>query len=261
MQTFSYADLTLNTTGLVYLNSHALRLCAYKGQQLLAVGAAQAVEFYDAAVIIQGLHGNASEFDLPLPAGVDMQELYEEFTDEELRFLREYALGAEKEYMKTLVPAGAPQLILDRAKSLGFIIQLPSAVRALEAEVRERTSAALRSQILAATSEDLTTDYAALTDDQETKQSETAFGVVYKLDPALYERVVRNTGGRTVSSDRIKWPFNTMRVGDAVNIDPKLAKRAQTAVHVYAARMGRSFKTSTNRVTKVMNIIRTEDRE
>jgi hypothetical protein len=84
---------------------------------------------------------------------------------------------------------------------------------------------------------------------------------VRQCAPAVYERIVRNTGGYTPTTTRIKWPFNTMRVGDEVTIDPKLSKRAQTAVHVYAARTGRTFKTTTNRITKALHVVRIEDKD
>jgi hypothetical protein len=260
MSSLSYGDLSLTTTGLIYLNTQALRLCTYAGQHLLTVGTIDAAEFYSAEELIEGLHGNASEFDLPLPKPVAVP-VFDEFSEEEQRFLRGYLLGSDVAYLKTLVPAGTPQLILDKAKSLGVVAASASAVRLLEGEVREKAAAALRNQILADKADDLSDDYVALTGAQEIQQAAAPFGVVYKLDPSVYERISRNTGGHSPAAERIKWPFNTMRIGDAVNFDPKISKRAQTAVHVYAARMGRTFKTTTNRLTKVLNVVRTEDRQ
>lgn len=259
MTSLSYGDLSLNSTGLIYLNTQALRLCTYSGQHLLAVGTLDELNFYDAETLIKNLHGNASEFDLPLPEPVVLPVMAE-FSASEQQFLYGYFLGSETGYLKTLVPSGTPQLILDKAKSLGIAAASASSVRLLETEVRERTAAAMRNQILADKASDLTDDYVALTDAQETQQAAAPFGVVYKMEPAVYERITRNTGGHSPASDRLKWPFNTMRIGDAVNFDPKISKRAQTAVHVYAARMGRTFKTTTNRLTKVLNVVRTEDR-
>ena len=257
MTTHSYSDLTLNTLGMVYQNDQALRLCLYAGQFLFAVGTPDAVEFYDAADIIRALHGNANEFDLPLPDSIPLPAM-DELNDVEQRFIREFALGADQNYLKTTVPAGYPDLILDKAKSLGLIVQKASMVKLLEAEVREKTAAAIRAQVLNAKANDLVRDYVAepLT---PVGMPEVQTGVVHKLDPAVFERIMRNTGGYTPATTRVKWPFNTMQVGDCVYIDAKLAKRAQTAVHVYAARMGRTFRTTTNKVTRVLQVVRVED--
>jgi hypothetical protein len=260
MQNLSYADLTLEATGLIYLNGHALRLCTFNGQHLLGIGDIDAIEFYDAKTIITGLHGSACEFELPLPPAVPMPVL-DNFSEEEQRFLRSYLIGEDKTYIKTLVPLGEPELILARGQSLGMLIQIASMIKPIEADVRERAAAALRNRVLADKSADLTQDYIALSPSQEAQQAAVECNVVFALAPSVYDRLSRNAGGRSPSASRVKWLFNTMRIGDAVNIDAKLAKRAQTAVHVYAARTGRTFKTSSNRVTKILHVVRMEDRE
>jgi hypothetical protein len=258
MTTYSYSDLTLTPAGLVYQNDQALRLCIYAGQTLLAVGTPEAVEFYDAAGIIRGLHGNASEFDLPLPEPVPVDAM-QQLNDVDQRFMREFVLGAEQNYLKGTVPTGHPDLILDKAKSLGLVVQKASTVKLLEAEIREQTTAEMRARVLTDKANDLIRDYVAEPLPPSTLP-DIPTGVVHKLDPAVYERILRNTGGYTPATTRVKWPFNTMQVGDCVYIDAKLAKRAQTAVHVYAARMGRTFKTTTHKVTKVLQVVRVEDK-
>lgn len=257
MNPISYVDLTLTSAGMVYLKTQALRLCTYAGQNLLAVGTPEAVKFYDAEEIIRGLHGSASELDLPLPEPVDVQ-IMAEFDPLGQRFLYEYVLGAEQGYLKTLVPDGHPLLILDKAASLGFIVQKPSTVKLLEADIRDKTAAGLRARLLSDKAEDLVRDYVA-EPDPTAAQEEVVCGVVRKASPAVFERISRNAGGYSPSTTRVKWPFNTMQVGDCVYIDAKLAKRAQTAVHVYAARVGRTFRTTTNKVTRVLQVVRVED--
>jgi hypothetical protein len=268
MQTFSFTDLSLNANGLVYLTQpatpaetpsyRALRLCTHNDQQLLAIGTPDSIQFYDAVAIIQGLHGSASEFDLPLPAPVDVRVL-DQFDDAEQQFLREFMLGAETSYLKTLVPVGTAPLIAARATSLDLLIQNPSAIKLLEAEVRENSARAIRERILAEKMRDSTSDYVALTE-QEDATREAVLNVVTKCPPKLYDRIARNAGGYSPASMRAKWPFNTMNIGDQVTIDAKMAMRAQTAVHVYAARMGKRFTTETNRVTRTLHVVRIEDR-
>lgn len=259
MTTFSYASLALSPAGMVYLNEQALRLCVYEGRNLLAVGTPDDVQFYDAEQVIRDLQGSASEFDLPLPEPVEMPVMAK-LDARGARFVREFALGADQNYLKTTVPLDYPDLILGNLKSMGLVIQKPSMFKLLSAEVQEKTAAALRARVLNDKSNDLIKDYVA-EPEPEDGQPEIPMGVVYKLPPAVYERVLRNTGGASPITTRIKWPFNTMQIGDAVLIDAKLAKRAQTAVHVYAARMGRSFKTTTNKITRVLQVVRVEDKE
>lgn len=259
MTDHAYSDLTLNNAGMVYLNAQALRLCTYAGQTLLAIGSAEDAEFYDATTIITALHGNAHVFDLPLPEPVPVLIL-DEFDSHAQQFLREFALGADIAYLKTLVPAGQPDLIIARAASLGFVVQKASSVKLMEAELREKATAELRARVLADKSADLTRDYTALPDALADQREAIPFGVVRPCLPAVFEKISRNAGGYSASTARIKWPFKTMRVGDEVMIDPKLARRAQTAVHVYAARVGWRFATSTDRISKSLHVVRIEDR-
>lgn len=259
MPSLSYVDLTLTNAGMVYLNTQALRLCTYAGQNLLAVGTPEAAQFYDAEEIIRGLHGSASELDLPLPEPVAVP-IMAEFDAASQRFLHEYVLGAEQGYLKSTVPADYPDLILGKIKSLGFIVQKASMVKLLEADIREKTAAGLRARLLSDKAEDLVRDYVA-EPDPTAAQEEVVCGVVRKASPAVFERISRNSGGYSPATTRVKWPFNTMQVGDEIYIDAKLAKRAQTAVHVYAARLNRKFATTTNRITKVLHVLRLEDKE
>lgn len=252
----SYSDLSLNSSGLVYFNARALRPCVYAGQTLLAIGDTADVSFFDAETLIRALHGNANLFDLPLPTPVPVLIL-DEFDAASQRFMREYMLGAEREYLTTLVPAGHVDLILTRAASLGFLVQKPSMLKLLEAEIREKTQAELRERLLAEKAADLGKDFMVKpADDSEPVQ----IGVVHRVNPETFERISRNAGGYTPAAARVRWPFNTMRIGDGIFIDAKLSRRAQTAVHVYAARTNKRFSTSMNRVTKVLHVIRLEDR-
>lgn len=252
----SYSDLSLNGSGLIYFNTRALRPCIYAGQTLLAIGDSADVSFFDAETLIRGLHGNANVFDQSLPAPVQVLIL-DEFDAQAQMFMREYVLGAEREYLKTLVPIDQPTVIIDKAASLGLIVQKPSMLKLLEAEVRGKTQAELRARLLAEKSQDLGKDFIVKpASDLEPVQ----IGVVHRVNPDTFERISRNAGGLSPQAARIRWPFNTMRIGDGIFIDAKLSRRAQTAVHVYAARTNKRFRTSLNCVTKVLHVIRVEDR-
>lgn len=253
----SYADLLLTGPGLVYLNSQALRPCIYAGRQLFIVGTPDEARFYDAMQILRALQGSASEMDLPLPEPVDVP-IMAEFDAAELRFMREFLLGAEMHYLKTTIRAERISLILEKSQSLGLVPQKASITKLLAADMREKTAAELRARALNDKARDLVTDYVAA---EEPLPEEVVCGVVRKASPKVYERIARNAGGYSPQTTRVKWPFNTMQVGDEIYIDAKLARRAQTAVHVYAARMGRRFATTTNKVTKILHVMRLEDKE
>lgn len=252
----SYSDLSLNGSGLVYFNTRALRPCVYAGQTLLAVGDTSDVSFFDAETIIRALHGNANLFDLPLPAPVPVLILDEFAADAQL-FMREYVLGAEREYLKTLLPAGQSEDVIVRAASLGFMVQKPSMLKLLEADVREKSQAELRARLLEERSQDIGKDFMVKAADES---DPVQIGVMHRVNPDTFDRISRNAGGYTPSAARVRWPFNTMRIGDGIFIDAKLSRKAQTAVHVYAARTNKRFRTSLNRVTKVLHVIRIADR-
>jgi hypothetical protein len=253
----SYSDLTLNNAGMVYFKARALRPCLYVGQNLFALGDADNVSFFDAETIISGLHGNANLFDMPLPVSVAVPALFE-FEEQEQQFLREFALGAERAYLNTIVPQETIEPLLNKAASLGLVVQKPSLVRTLEAGIREKTMAVNRARLLADKAADLSKDFIVRPAADE--NTPPPLGVVRRINPETYERLSRNAGGYTPAATRVRWPFNTMRIGDEIFIDAKLARRAQTAAHVYAARTGKTFRTSMNRVTKVLHVFRVEDR-
>jgi len=257
MTDLSYASITLSQANMVYFKGRALRPCIYAGRDLFALGDADNVLFYDARVIIGALQNNANMFDMPLPDPVAMP-LLDEFSEEEQQYLREFALGAEFEYLTTIVPKEQVPPLGRKAASLGFLVNAPKHTKTIEAEVRAKAQADSRARHLADKAQDLSNDFVV----RPAADDNTAplLGVVQRIDPETYERLSRNTGGYSPAATRVRWPFNTMRIGDGIFIDAKLARRAQTAAHVYAARTGKTFRTSMNRVTKVLHVFRIEDR-
>jgi len=256
MRNISYVDLSLDQLGHVRLKDRSLRLVTYAGQSLLALGAIDDVEFFDAEEIIRGLHGGQQEWDGPLPKPVAVPVL-DEFDGHEQNLLREIVLGAPTAEYRIMLTEAPRDVIVARAASLGFIINGAKYVKELEASVRLKTQAENRARHLADKAQDLAQGFMVKPADDSVAP---VLGVVRKCDPATYERIVRGTGGYSPASSRIRWPFNTMRVGDEIFIDAKLARKAQTAAHVYAARANWTFRTSLDCITKVLRVIRTEDR-
>ena len=269
MNSLSFPNLSVNNNGLVYITQpeivdkiptpRALRLCTYKGQNLLAVGRPDDVYFYDATEIIQGLHKGAAEFDLPMPAPLKVDVL-DHFTSEDQAFISGWVLGADNAYLKTLVSAGDPDRITAELRALDFVVNGAAAVRPLESALREKAAAEIRDRLAVEKSRDILGDYTVPLD-RELAARESSVGVVGRCPPAVYARISRDAGGYSPASMRTKWLFNTMQIGDDLTIDAKLAERAQTAVHVYAKRTGKRFKTTTNRVTRTLYIVRVEDRD
>ena len=251
-----YADLNLGQRGHVRLGDNALRLAVYSGQPLLALGTLDAVEFFDAEAIIRGLHGNANILDLPLPESVPVLIL-DEFDADEQTLIRGFLLGQKPQGLDTTESKQRAALVFARATSLGLVLQSADWVKALEEKVREKSKTELQNRILAEKAADLGQGFVVKAADES---NPLELGVVRRCDPATYERIVRGTGGYRPAAARIRWPFNTMRIGDEIFIEAKLARKAQTAAHVYAARANWTFRTSLNRVTGVLQILRTEDR-
>jgi hypothetical protein len=251
-----YSALSFGQRGHVRFNGQALRLATFAGQHLLALGTPGAVKFFDAETLIRALHGNANIFDSPLPEPVPVLIL-DEFDADEQTLIRSFLLGDKPQGIETQERKQQAALVFARAASLGLVLEGADWVRLLEEKVRTKTQAELQNRVLAEKAADLGQGFMVKPAD-ESKAIE--LGVVRRCDPATYERIVRGTGGYRPAAARIRWPFNTMRVGDEIFIDAKLARKAQTAAHVYAARANWTFRTSLNRVTGVLQVIRTEDR-
>lgn len=256
MTDIGYADLSFSQLGHVRFNERSLRLAVYAGQPLLAVGTLDAIRFFDAETIIRALHGNANLFDLPLPEPVPVLIL-DEFDADEQALIRGFLLGQKEHELGTPATKDRATMVFARATSLGLVLKGAVWVKELEESVRAKAKSEMQNRLLAEKSSDLRASYLVEAADEA---ASVPLGVVRRCDPAVYERILRGTGGYKPTSARIRWPFNTMNIGDEIFIDAKLARKAQTAAHVYAARANWTFRTSLNRVTGILQVIRTEDR-
>lgn len=61
---------------------------------------------------------------------------------------------------------------------------------------------------------------------------------------------------RRVTSERIRWPWPDMEVGDRVVIPRSKASRAQRAVHAYGSAVGKKFRTYTHAVSGELIVFR-----
>jgi hypothetical protein len=267
MHTFSYADLHINAqNGRVYLTHPdatdplptPLQLCEFEGQGLLVIGSSRSAEFYDAEEIVRGLLGAADEFNLPLPKPIDCPAL-DNIPLTGKSFFWNSAMGQRIEYLKTLVGShAAGQAILDEAKEAGIYIKSAQRVAELVQSTQEQVAKDIRSRLLQDKVQDATSDYRAPMPHEETP-ADRPFMVIGKAPANKLARMERSRGGYSEQSMRIKWPFKEMSENDDVLIPPNLAKRAQTAVHVYAARTGKRFSTETKRGTGVLTVTRLKD--
>ena len=269
MHTFSYADLHINAqNGLVYLTHPdatdplptPLLLCEFDEQSLLVIGRETNAEFYDAEEIIRGLLGAANELDLPLPKPIDCRAL-DGFPLGEKSFFWNVAMGQRKEYLTTLVGSrSAGMEILANATRSGLVARPAQRVADLVQSIQEQMARDIRSRLLLAKVQDATTDYQSPMPHEIDSIDSRPFMVIGKAPANSLARMERSRGGYSEQSMRIKWPFKEMGVGDNVRIESKLAKRAQTAVHVYAARTGKCFSTQTTRGTGHLTVTRLIDR-
>ena len=233
-----------------------LRVVYANKRPLFMTGTVKDPMFHDAEAIITGLINGSDEFELPLPAPVELI-LVDDYTPEEQVFLYEYALGASKDLLKVTYGASFAELTTKKAEARDLVIRKASS--ALELIQISRDKVARASRELAATRllKDASPSHAEFMEAEETT---TAYGVITKASDKLYERLARRAGGYSATGVRVSWPFKDMQIGDRVSIEPKMVKKAQTAVHVYAARVGKRFTTQTSAKDGSLLVLRIEDR-
>lgn len=233
-----------------------LRVVYYKKRPLLMTGTVKAPMFHDAEEIITGLINGSDEFELPLPDPVELI-LVDEFTPEEQVFLYEYALGAAKDLLKITYGSTFAELTTKKAEARDIVIRKATSVLELIQLSREKVARASRELAASRLLQDGSPTNPA---NVEPEDAPVAYGVITKASEKLYERLARRAGGYSATGVRVSWPFKDMQVGDRVSIEPKLVKKAQTAVHVYAARVGKRFTTQTSAKDGSLLVLRIEDR-
>ena len=237
-------------------DASTLRVIYYKKRPLFMTGTTKAPMFHDAEAIITGLINGSDEFELPLPEPVELI-LVDEYTPEEIVFLYEYALGASKDLLKITYGATFAELTTKKAEARDLVIRKASSALELIQLSRDKVARASRELAANRLLLDGSPSNAALL---ELEEAPTAYGVITKASEKLYERLARRAGGYSATGVRVSWPFKDMQIGDRVSIEPKMVKKAQTAVHVYAARVGKRFTTQTSAKDGSLLVLRIDDR-
>lgn len=236
----------------------ALRLCYDGDTPLFMTGTPQAPRFHDARTIIAGLLEGADDFELPLPAPV--QDPLYGIPDAERAMLLEYAAGVDRDFLKNKYGAALCTAATEGATARNTPIVTAKNASPLVEEVRETLAREAREREAAAqVAVALDRGTAAIDVDNTPEPEPVQYGVITKATPQEYARMTRRAG-RVRTDARVVWPFKDMQIGDKVVINAQLAKRAQTAVHVYASRTGKRFTTESRGRGGDLVVCRAEDR-
>jgi hypothetical protein len=240
-----------------------LRPCVYNGVEMFMTGTLKHPRFHSTHQIIRGLLSGADSFELPLPeeiaVPVFLVDEYDSLTPEAIDFVLEYLGGADKDYLAAKYGKGLARSVTAAIYAKGFAIYNPSSIELtindmIESVAKEKYLIEKQHQ-----NQRLSEPVSDVVVMQETA-TPAAYGVITDIPAKQYERLVRKAGGVVTHGERMKWPFAQMKIGQQVRIDPKVAKRAQAAVHVYANRMGKRFSTVTEPATGTLVVSRLEDK-
>jgi len=235
----------------------SLRLCTVSGQAVFVMGTPDDPIFYDAEAIVRGLAEGGNEFDLPLPAPLPFPAALKQFSDAEVGLLLDGALGMSRVALAARI--GGQQALdafMVRAQTLGFGVGSASSVARIETKVQAEM--ALKKRSLAQTQRlNTALDNGAST---EIDDPERGFFVIDRAPEAIMRQLTAREAPNYETRTRVAWNFDKMQHGDRMTVPANLAKRGQTAVHVYAARVGKRFHTTTSRTTGNLTVIRIADR-
>jgi hypothetical protein len=236
----------------------SLRLCTEAGTHFFMVGTPEDPEFYEVAPILAGLLSAADTFDSPLPAALPSPAAFIAFTPVEQLILVSAGLGVDMHTLAAQAGSStALQVLMDKAKSLNLIIAKATNVTPLLMDLR---ASRVATAMAAKRNQDHETRIADIVEAPTVSVQESPFMQIIPGGAAMLERLERMHPSHRAQAERTKWPFKDMQPGDVVRIPALLAKRAQTAVHVYAARVGKRFTSSSERGTGVLTIVRLSDK-
>lgn len=271
LTSYTFASFSFEpSTGVVQLDVRegplrSLRVCMADGAALFIVGSLEQPQFYKAHDIVRGLLLGADLMDGLLPPEVSTPRAIAELPVADGDLLICAAMGESRAGL--IARAGSKDkldAVIAQAASLGFIVSNARAVASVEVEVRAamRDAAGESSspRILGEPSE---TTFTPIAEVLPSSVANAPFLVPVPGGAELLERAERRARGTSSgdsSADRVKWPFKDMEIGDVVRIPSTLAKRAQTAVHVYAARVGKRFSSTTDRADGSLRVLRMHDR-
>jgi len=261
----TFANLSFEpATGVVQLHNDdfghpkiSLRLCTAEGTHLFVVGTSAEPVFYDAEAIVRGLAEGGNEFEMPLPEPVPYPAVLSQLSEDDAELILDAALGVPR--VSLVARLGSPEALTNLITSVqtrGFAINNPTAVRPIEVKVRadiaqQKRELASSQRILAASDMGVKL---------EVNDPERGFFVIDRAPEALLRQLSAKSEPNYETRTRMAWNFDKMQQGDRMTLPANLAKRGQTAVHVYAARVGKRFHTVTDRGTGNLTVIRIADR-
>lgn len=236
----------------------SLRVCTVSGQRMFVLGTADEPIFYDAEDIVRGLVDGGNEFDLPLPAPLPFPAVLKQFSDEEVGLILDTALGVPR--VALAARSGGVKALdefLLNVKTLGFAVSSPSSVGLIESKVRAEREQRKR-EIAHTQRLNAAADMGQSV--EQINEPEKGFFVIDRAPEALLRQLEAKGTPAYEAKTRMSWGFDKMQIGDRMTIPANLAKRGQTAVHVYAARVGKRFHTTTSRTTGNLTVVRIADR-
>ena len=235
----------------------SLRVCISAGNPGFVIGTADEPIFYDAESIVRGLILGGNEFDTPLPPPLPKPTLLHNLTADDERLILDAALGMAR---TTLISrkGGSEELdlLLGQVQTAGFGISKASSVKPIEAKVREALAREARELNINRKLRDAADSGVTL----EINDPKSGFFVIDRAPEALLRQLAARKTPNYEERTRMAWGFDQMQIDDRMTVPANLAKRGQTAVHVYASRVGKRFHTTTNRGTGNLTVIRLADR-
>lgn len=281
MPTETFSSLAINPgTGCVMYSpaldqpAITLRVCLDQGTPKLILGTPDDPIAYDALALLRGLLLGGSELGTPLPNPVALPKALLELSHADSEVLVCAAQGMPRPQLAlmaatashadtgldtTVIPERGDALayLMARAESMGFAVKNANTIRAIEDKARAQL---MQERAAQSTQDRLDMAIADATSSTPTAVTHAEYFQVVPGGEALLSRLERQRATKTsITAARVTWPFSTMSVGDAVTIPPALARRAQTAVHVYAARSHKRFSTQKDRLTGSVQVVRLND--
>lgn len=235
----------------------SLRLCTSEGTHLFVLGTSANPVFYDAEAIVRGLAEGGNEFEMPLPKPVPYPAVLANLSEEDAELILDAALGVPR--VTLVARLGSQEALANLIASVqtkGFAISNPTSVRPIEVKVRadiaqQKREMAHNQRVL---------DASDMGAKLEVNDPERGFFVIDRAPDALLRQISARAEPNYEARTRMAWNFDKMQQGDRMTLPANLAKRGQTAVHVYASRVGKRFHTTTDRGTGNLTVIRIADR-
>ena len=235
----------------------SLRVCISAGNPVFVIGTADDPVFYDAESIVRGLVMGEDAFDTALPPPLPKPLALHNLSADDERLILDAALGMPRSAL-AVRKGGAEKLdeFLLQVQTAGFGVGSASSIKPVEIKVREDVAREARELNINRKLLDAADSGVTL----EINDPKSGFFVIDRAPDTLLRQLAARKAPNYEERTRMSWGFDQMQIGDRMTVPANLAKRGQTAVHVYASRVKKRFHTVTNRGTGNLTVIRLEDR-